>query len=54
VRIDLKMTIYCNKCDIIPLTYLAIRGRYLCIKCASKEYHIKLRNLNDEYVGVIK
>ena len=32
------MTIQCDKCKIIPLNYITVEKKNLCLGCANKEY----------------
>jgi len=47
------MTIKCKECGEIPLTYVNIENRDLCIKCAKNLYKQRLKELNEQFAGVI-
>jgi hypothetical protein len=46
------MTIYCDRCDKIPHTYIVIDRQRLCMKCASVQYNRELKAVHDKFLGV--
>ena len=48
------MTIKCKECGDIPLNYIMIDNRSLCVRCAREEYKKKLERLERNYPECIK